>query len=286
MADPACPWAYSALPALTALRWRYGEQLEWSIVMIGLSETTERYERLGYGPARMAQTPLRFGRFGMPYALGPRSRVIASGRACRAVVAARLTDEELAYPALRALHLAWFTSDLLLDEDDAIAAALSRDPALDAQAIVARLDDPDVEAAYQEDRRQVRTATGSPSALQGKTANGDDGERYTAPTLVFESDGRTFEAGGHQPLAAYDVLVANLDRDIRRRPAPEGALAVLEAFPYGLTTREVSLVVAPVNDPPDDGAATVELLGLVEEGRATREQLGGDALWRSSSAGD
>ena len=163
MADPACPWAYSALPAITALRWCYGQQLDWRVVMIGLAESTEHYERRGYSAAQMAQAPLRFGRFGMPFALGPRARVIATGRACRAVVAARLERDELAYLALRALSLAWFTTDLLLDEDDAIAAALAREPELDARAIVRRLDDPEVEEAYQGDRAEVRSAAGSPA---------------------------------------------------------------------------------------------------------------------------
>jgi protein-disulfide isomerase-like protein with CxxC motif len=35
--DPGCPWAYSASPALAALQWRYGDQLEWRIVTIGLT---------------------------------------------------------------------------------------------------------------------------------------------------------------------------------------------------------------------------------------------------------
>jgi len=33
--------------------------------------------------------------------------------------------------------------------------------------------------------------------------------RYTAPSILFESaDGRRLEAGGFQPLEAYDVLIA------------------------------------------------------------------------------
>jgi 2-hydroxychromene-2-carboxylate isomerase len=281
MADPACPWAYSALPAITALRWRYGEQLDWRVVTIGLAETAEIYERRGYSPARMARAPLRFARFGMPFALGPRARVIATGRACRAVVAARLERDELAYLALRALHLAWFTTDLLLDEDDAIATALAREPGLDAEAIVRRLDDPRVEDAYQRDRSEVRRAANSPPALQEKTAGTDEEERYTAPTLIFEADGTRLEAGGHQPLEAYDVLVANLDPGLQRERAPDGPLPVLERFPHGLTTREVAVVLASRNEEPDDRAAASALLDLVGEGRATREPLGGDALWRA-----
>ena len=253
--------------------------------MIGLSETPERYERRGLTPARMARTPIRFARFGMPFTLGPRARLIATGRACRAVVAARLQREELAYLALRALHLAWFTTDLLLDEDDAIGAALRAEPALDADAIVARIDDAEVEAAYARDRAEVRSAAGTPSSLQGKTADADGEERYTAPSLVFECDGRRLEAGGHQPLAAYDVLVANLAPGLRREPVPESPQPVLERFPHGLTTREVALVMTATNDDPDDARATAALLDLVGEGRLSREPLGSDALWRTPPTG-
>ena len=34
--DPACPWAYSINPALRLLEWRYGAQLDWRLVVIGL----------------------------------------------------------------------------------------------------------------------------------------------------------------------------------------------------------------------------------------------------------
>lgn len=249
--------------------------------MIGLSETRERYERRGLTPARMARTPIRFARFGMPFTLSPRARLIATGRACRAVVAARLEREE-AYLALRALHLAWFTTDLLLDEDEAIGTALRAEPALDADAIVARLDDAEVQAAYARDRAEVRSAAGTPSSLQGKTADRDGEERYTALSLVFESDGRRLEAGGHQSLAAYDVLVTNLAHGLRREPVPESPQPVLERFPRGLTTREVTLVMTDPNHDPDDAKATAALLDLVGEGRLSREPLGSDALWRPS----
>jgi 2-hydroxychromene-2-carboxylate isomerase len=284
MADPACPWAYSALPAISALRWRYGDQLDWRVVTIGLAEHAEEYERRGYTPALMSLTPLRFARFGMPFALGPRARVVGTGRACRAIVAAGLERPEDAYLALRALHLAWFTTDLLLDEDDSIRTALRREPQLDADAIVRRLDEPDVEEAYQRDRAEARTAAGSPSALQDRTAQRDGVERYTAPTLVFAAGDARLEAGGHQPLEAYDVLIANLEPGLHAELPAEDPLAVLERFPHGLTTREVAVVLADRNDEPDDRAATAALLAHAAEGRVTRELLGGDALWRAAAA--
>src|SRR4051794_37101515 len=92
-----------------ALRWRYGDQLEWSVATIGLTESGAEYEERGYTPALMAMTPLRFERLGMPFAIAPRSRVAGTGRACRAIVSARLLDPQLGRLALRALHFAWFT---------------------------------------------------------------------------------------------------------------------------------------------------------------------------------
>jgi hypothetical protein len=195
-------------------------------------------------------------------------------------VAARLVDPELGRPALRALHFAWFTTDLLLDEDDAIGAALERVEGLDASDVVARIGDAETEDAYQRDRELARSAAGTPPALQGKTTRTDDAERFTAPTLVIERDGTRLVAGGHQPLAAYDVLVANLDPTLHCEPAPDGPLPLLERFPYGLTTREVSVMLARRNDEPDDTAALGALIQLVAEGRAAREPLGNDALWR------
>src|SRR3954449_12006697 len=69
--DPGCPWAYSASPAFAVLRWRYGGQLEWRHVLIGLTEDAEQYVRRGYTPVRSAVGYQRFRRFRMPFALHP-----------------------------------------------------------------------------------------------------------------------------------------------------------------------------------------------------------------------
>src|SRR6266576_1889871 len=79
--DPGCPWAYSASPAFAVLRWRYGEQLDWRLVTIGLAEDPKRYLERGYTPTRMAVGNLRFRRFGMPFLFEPRARVAATARA-------------------------------------------------------------------------------------------------------------------------------------------------------------------------------------------------------------
>ena len=281
MADPGCPWAYSALPAITVLRWRYGAQLDWRIVTIGLTESTEQYEQRGYTAATMARTPLRFARFGMPFSLGPRARVMATGRACRVIVSAREAGgEQRAYAALRALSLAWFSTTLLLDEPEGLTRALTEGGVADAEAILAASASDHIEAAYQRDRQEARSAAGSPSSLQGRTAQTDGVERYTAPTLVFARDGRTLEAGGHQPLGAYDVLVANLAPRLEVRPPATDAREVLEELGHPLGTREVAAAMAGHDEEPDDHLATAQLLDLVGEGMATRVPYGANAVWR------
>jgi len=284
--DPGCPWGYSESPALAVLRWRYGTQLNWRLVTIGLAETTERYEQAGYTPTRSTVGQLMFrARYGMPFALTPRPRVLATARACRAIVAARLLAPGREFDVLRALQLAWFNTTLLLDEDGDLANALQAVPDLDAQAIVAVLDDPRVSDAYEADKRDTRQAEGGPTHFQGKARQTDGPVRYSAPSLVFESRDagggvRRLEAGGFQTIEAYDVLIANLDPTLRREPAPEGPAPALERFPGGLVTQEVAAIMAKGNNPPDRAAAERALIELLGDGRARRTPLGDDALWQ------
>ena len=86
----------------------------------------------------------------------------------------------------------------------------------------------------------LRRISGSPTAFQGKAARTDGPVRYTAPSLVFERDGARQEAGGFQPVEAYDVVIANLDPALERQAPAEDPIEVLRAFPFALTTAEVS----------------------------------------------
>lgn len=280
--DPACPWAYSAIPALRALEWRYGDQLAWRLVVVGLTEHASEYVARGYTPLRVARRQAWFrDRFGMPFAAAPKARVAGTSRACRVIVAARIDAPGSEWRVLRALQLANFTTTMLLDEDGDLAAALRDVAGVDGEALVARIDDDDVVAAYGRDRAEARSAAGSAAELQGKTATTDGPVRFTAPSLVLERDGVVLVAGGWQPLAAYDVLTANLDPELRREPPPEGPEPLLRRFHDGLTTQEVAVLSARGNDEPDRAAAELALLEVVADGRASRTALGGDALWRA-----
>jgi 2-hydroxychromene-2-carboxylate isomerase len=278
--DPGCPFAYSAAPALAVLRWRYGSQLDWRLVTIGLSEDASRYEQLGYTPTRMALGNLRFRRYGMPFALEPRTRGTATARACRAIVAARLNEPGRDYDVHRALQFAWFTSTLLLDDDADIERALASVADLDAAKIVAAIDDEATIAGYESDKEETRQAAGSPTEFQGKARQSDGPVRYSAPSVAFEHDGTRLEAGGFQTIEAYDVLIANLDPTLEREPPAEDALEVLERFPEGLVSQEVAAIMAQNNQPPDRAAAEEALIELAGSGRARRTPLGDDALWQ------
>jgi protein-disulfide isomerase-like protein with CxxC motif len=277
--DPGCPWAWSASPALATLRWRYGDGLDWRLVLIGLTERAQQYLDRGVTPLRSARGQLRFRDWGMPFSPVPKRRVAATSRACRAVVAARLEAPALGDAAFRALQLAQFTTASVLDDDGDLRAALDGVAGLDAQAIVARIDDPAVVAAYEDDRALARTGAGGAAELQGKTARTDGPVRFTAPSLVFERSGASLQAGGFQPVDAYDVLIANLDPSLARRPAPDEPLAALEEAPLGLTTAEVAEILRPGNFPADRGAAEEGLLEAVAAGDAVRVPVGDDALW-------
>jgi len=277
--DPACPWAYSANPALRVLEWRYREQLQWRLVLIGLTEDASQYEARGYTPLRAALGQQRYRRYGMPLSPNPKARISATARACRAVVAARILDPGSEWRVFRALQLANFTTPLLLDDDAQLAEALRSVPGVDAQEIVARLDAPDVSEAYERDRAEARTAAGSASELQGKTAATDGPVRFTAPSVTFERDSQHLQAGGFQPVEAYDVLVANLDPTLAREPVPPSPAPLLQHFTDGLSTQEVAALMTEGNAQPDRQAAEAALLELVASGDAVRRPLGDDALW-------
>jgi 2-hydroxychromene-2-carboxylate isomerase len=279
VSDPGCPFAYSAMPFITALRWRYGDQLRWRHVLIGLTERAEQYEQRGYTPLRMARGNRIFHRYGMPFGRQPKPRVAATARACRAVVATRLTAPEQEWPVFRALQFTQFTTPLPLDSDAALRNALMSVAQVDTETIMGMLDSDEVTEAYEADRAEARTAAGGPTEFQGKAANTDGAVRFTAPSLIFERDGQRLEAGGFQPLEAYDLCVANLDPALGRRGAPQAAGELLDAFPHGLTTREVAACLRVGTAGPDDAAAEDLMLELAAAGQASAEPLGDSTLW-------
>jgi protein-disulfide isomerase-like protein with CxxC motif len=267
--DPGCPFGYSAWPAISALRWRFGDGLRWRTVMIGLSEDPSEYVAKGFSPLRMATSQLGFRRHGMPFAPQVKQRLWATSPACRAIVAVRREWPEQEWAALRALQFAQFCSPLLLDSPADLRMALSVVPGIDADRAVSSIDDAEVWEDYEADRALARSAAGTAAQAQGKTA----GDRFTAPSLIFTAGADSLVVGGFQPLAAYDLAVANLAPELERREAPEDPVAALAAFPDGLTTAEAGAILGSED-------AEVRLLEAMADGHVARAALGDGALWQ------
>jgi 2-hydroxychromene-2-carboxylate isomerase len=279
--DPACPWGYSANPALSVLRWRYRDAIEWRLRVISLREESGG----DFTPARQARSSRYFrDRYGMPFAARPKERPIPTGRACRAIVATAQLHPGREIAAMRALQFAWFNTAELLDQDEAIERTLARVAGIDAAAVIAALDTDEVSAAYTADKAAARSAAGGATDFQGKAARDGELVRYTAPSVVFEHDGQRLEVGGFQPLEAYDVAIANLDRSIERHSPPDGPLPLLEHFTDGLCTQEVAALLAGNLVQPDRAAAEDALIELAAVGEIVRQQLGDDALWIAPSS--
>src|SRR5471030_854062 len=150
--DPACPWAYSESPALRVIEWRYGDQLDWRLALIGLTESSEQYAQRGYTPLRGALGQLSFRRYGMPFSPAPKARLSATARACRAVVAARIEEPGSEWPVFRAIQLANFTTPFVIEDDAQLGDVLTRWAGVDGKLVVSRLDDSDVSEAYERDK--------------------------------------------------------------------------------------------------------------------------------------
>ena len=238
--DPGCPWAYSASPAHAVLRWRFGDQLRWRLVTIGLTEQADQYVRRGYTPAGSARGYLRFRRRGMPFATQPRARVAATGLACRAIVAARLQAPDSSYAAFRALQFAWFTTPLVLDDPDDLAVALERVDGLDVPAVLGALDSPRGRGGLpgRPRRGAHRRGLGHRGAGQG----GPD--RRAGPLHGAVAGLRARRRARSRPAASSPSRPTTCcsrtsTRRCERTPPPEDPLDALARLPYGLTTYEM-----------------------------------------------
>ena len=272
------PVGLVGLAASCGAAWRYGDQLAWRLALIGLAERAEDYAARGYTAAGGARRVPRASAASACRSTPSRGRARSrTGPACRAIVAARLIDPATELPAFRALQLARFTTTTLFDTDDGIRGALERVAGLDAGAVVAAIDDPATEAAYQADRALVRTAAGSPTEFQGKAADTDGAVRYTAPSLVVRAPRRAAPRGRRLPAR----------RGLRRRdrqPRP-GADAARAGRGRGRDPRRVPVPADDARGRRGDGPAPGRARRpAAEEHLIARPPTGGCARARRSAA--
>jgi predicted DsbA family dithiol-disulfide isomerase len=268
--DPGCPFAWSAEPYRWRLRWLYGDQLDWQVRMVGLAEDASVYEEKGFTVQRMSDGMRHLGReHHMPMDTSLRPRLAGTVPACRAVVAVRRHQPELEAAMLRALRVLHFAGHLL-DEPATLAAAAER-VGIDPAELAGWLDEPETEELLRRDMAEARDPSPGALALSHKLAATETGHRYTCPSyeIVRGDDGASLSIPGFQPVAAYEVAVANLAPDASRREDPEDVREVLEWAGEPLATIEVATVCGT------DLTDARERLGRV----ADEVHLGFDGLW-------
>ncbi|HEU0317799.1 MAG TPA: DsbA family protein, partial [Solirubrobacteraceae bacterium] len=242
--DPGCPFAFSAEPFRWRLRWIYGEQIAWRTRMVGLAETVEEQLEKGFDPARQSAAFAKLSsEHHMPIDTSERPRMAATIPACRAVVAARLHAPEAEAAVLRRLRVRHFSGELL-DLPETIAGA-AVDAGIDPAELGQWTESAEVADALAEDMRAARHPVPAALALDGKLAGWSGGRRYTCPSyeIVRPSDGRTIAIPGFQPASVSEVVIANLDPQIRRREDPETVEQVLAYFDEPLSTAEIAAVM-------------------------------------------
>jgi predicted DsbA family dithiol-disulfide isomerase len=269
--DPGCPFAWSAEPARRRLQWLYGDQLEWPLRMVGLTERPEDYIDKGFTPERQSSSFARLGdAYGMPMDTSLRPRMAATVPACRAVVAVRRHAPEREAAMLRSLRVLHFAGALL--DDPVTLAAAARRAGVDSTDLENWLAEPETEALLAKDLAQARTPTPAALALSHKLAStGDGGYRYTCPSYEFVrgADGAALSVPGFQPTLAYEVAIANLAPELTRREDPDSVAEVLEWAGEPLATAEVAAICEIELD------EAREQLGRV----AAEEHIGSDGLW-------
>jgi predicted DsbA family dithiol-disulfide isomerase len=268
--DPACPWAFSAEPFRYKLDWLYGDAIEWSPRMVGLSEDPEAAVRAGFTPEVLSQAMARIAeQHGMPIDTSIRERMAASVPACRAVVATRLHAPDRERAVLRALRIRNFRGELL-DADETLAGA-ARDARVDPADLVSWMADGATQDALDADMAAAREPAAAARVMDDRLADWPGGRRYTCPSyeLVRAGDGLQMSAPGFQPFRVYDVLTANLAPELERRDKPADVATVLEWSGEPLATREVAEICEI-----SDEDAHQQLLEV-----ATPDAVGDSAFW-------
>lgn len=261
--DPGCPWAFSAEPALLALRWRYGDQIAWVPRMIVLSERPEEVLEKGFTPERQASALAALGeRFGMPIDAAQRPRMQAQILPARAVVAARRHAPDHAEALLRRLRVLQMGG--AMTDEPAVLDRAAREAGLPPRELRAWMREPETEDELRDDMAAARSPLPAALALDHKLAPAGEGRRYTCPTLVLHpEEGRTLALPGFQPVEAYEALIANADPALERRSAPESVEDLLAWAPWPLATAEIAAVMELE---ADDARRRLEEAGTCRDG--------------------
>lgn len=272
--DPYCPWAFSSEPHRLRLRWIYGDQIEWRLHMVVLSDSPQDYLDKGFTPDKLIESLSSIAAaHGMPIdTSSPRERMCATEPACRAIVAAELFAPQVGRRLMRALQFQNFGKAALIDEPEVIAEA-AREAGLDPDELAEWMERPETHEQLTADRAIARDPAPAAVALHHKLAPYGDGYRYTCPSyrVTRLADGMTFDSPGFQPPETYDVNIANLMPELERRPPAETVEEVLRWAGEPLATQEVAFICGISRDAARES--------LEAAAGVTEHPVGTDSYW-------
>jgi len=279
--DAGCPWCYSAEPVRIALEERYGGQLRWRNVQVGVHKSAATTAEQGYTTAGLAKGYRKIHeRHGMPFCAQERPRLMGTWAGARAVKAAEMQGSEAGERLLRRLRFAWFT-ELRALEDPAELCLLAADVAgLDIMRFERDVAAAPSAAAFARDRAEARQPDPVALALE-KTSEGEQGTRYATPSYVFSTGGRTVSVPGFQPREAYEVALQNLAPALQRRRATDAAGFLGRHADQPFATVEVAAAIGR-----SARTAAGQLLQLRAEGSVACTPLSLGELWCAARAPD
>ena len=206
--DAACPWAYNFEPALRAVEARYGDQItDPHRDDRPDGEPHDDYVARGYTAVGTSLTRRRFRFRGMPMATGPRLAPLRHRPSLPPRQGRRAPGRgRRPRPCCGRCASPWFTTDLVMDSDEALRAVAESVDGLDAERALADAGHARGRGGLPaRPRRDAQPRSASPVTL-GRTAATDGPDRYTAPSIVLRAGGRQLVAPGFQPFEAVDVL--------------------------------------------------------------------------------
>ena len=264
--DPACPFAFSAEPVRLALRWRYGDALDWRLRMIVLTLEPGEDEKLAEGAPGLQR------RYGMPIAPHPYPRSFSSEPACRAVVAIReYCGERGAALVLRALRVRAMAGGLL--DDEQLIRSAGTEAGVYPSDLRHWMASAGTETALRADIAAARDPSPGARALDHKLGGPPERRRYTAPSYELSNDERSISVPGFNLADVYEMAIANLAPNAVRRDPPAGVSELLNWAEVPLATAEVVEIMQRPEQEVCDALAQV----------ATPRPAGADMYWTSSS---
>jgi hypothetical protein len=265
--DPACPFAFSAEPVRLALRWRYGDELEWRLRMIVLTLEPGEGDKLAEGAPGLQR------RYGMPIAPHPYARPFSSEPACRAVVAIReYCGEHGADLLLRALRVRAMAGGLL--DDARLISSAGTEAGVYPSDLRLWMASAGTEAALRADIAAARDPSPGARALDHKLGGPRQQRRYTAPSYELSNGERSISVPGFNPAEVYETAIANLAPHARRREPPADVSELLRWAEVPLATAEVVEIMQQPQPEVRDQLAQV----------ATPRPAGADMYWSLSGA--